>query len=310
MEFVVFDLETTGLGDTTEICEFSFVRFKDGKLKSSLSSLVKPSHSADWQSGAIKVHGITKSEVKNMPSLAQFKSKILAFCKDVPVFAHNASFDINRLMSEVGLEIEAYCSLRISREILGNPALQKLDDISKSLGIAKNETHRAESDAIACAEVVIELLSRSGVTTGESLQQKFGRHRLRPTLRSMENASRGPKNDRALRKSDFDELVSAGAFTNFENAVFAGKTVIFSDLKTLSRTEAQMIILKLGGFSLDNVSKKTDFLVMGDIASETTKKRSASKINSNGGGIRIVSEEEFLVMVNAIAKVDLILGSE
>ena len=306
-EFVVFDLETTGLGDSTEICEFAFVLFRDGKVESTLASRVKPSHNAQWQSSAVKLHGITKTHVKHSPAIGRFKEEIISFVGNRPVFAHNASFDINRLMSEIGIGIEAYCSLRIAKDVLGDMKLQKLDDIARALGFAKAEKHDATGDAIVCGELALEIFRRVAVASEGDLSARFAQHKLRPTLRSLQNAERGPRTDRALRKTDFDELTSTEEFGKFSSGEFTGKIVIFSDLKVLSKIEAQRIVLRLGGFSLDNVSKKTNYLVMGDTNEQTTKKMASDRINSSGGSIRILSEKQFLEMVAKVAPLDDIL---
>lgn len=73
---------------------------------------------------------------------------------------------------------------------------------------------------------------------------------------------------------------------------FSGKTfVLTGTLPTLKRSEASKIIESLGGKTSSSVSKKTDFVLAGDEAgSKLTKAQSL--------GITIISEEEFLKMVN------------
>jgi DNA polymerase III epsilon subunit-like protein len=308
MEFVAFDLETTGLGDSTEICEFAFVLYRDGELVETLTSRVKPSHNAQWQSGAIKIHGITKESVKSAPPLVHFKHQIASFVSGRPVFAHNASFDLNRLMSEIGLRIEAYCTQRISQELKGASFPKKLDDIAKSLGIVKADLHDALGDAIVCAEVAHALFTDEGVTSADDLAERFSRHILVPTDVSTEKAAAGPKNDKSLRKADFDDLAAGEDFGKAKSPHFTNKTVIFSDLKVLSKFDAQTLILRFGGFSLDNVSKETDFLVMGDIKKETTKKKSTDRINARGGSIRVITEAEFILMVEETGEIKTLLS--
>ncbi|MGN0498305.1 MAG: NAD-dependent DNA ligase LigA [Acutalibacteraceae bacterium] len=73
---------------------------------------------------------------------------------------------------------------------------------------------------------------------------------------------------------------------------FSGKIfVLTGTLPTLKRSEASKIIESLGGKTSSSVSKKTDFVLAGDEAgSKLTKAQSL--------GITIISEEEFLEMVN------------
>jgi len=73
---------------------------------------------------------------------------------------------------------------------------------------------------------------------------------------------------------------------------FAGKTfVLTGTLPTMKRSEAAKIIEDNGGKTSSSVSKKTDYVLAGEEAgSKLTKAQSL--------GITIISEEEFLQMVN------------
>ena len=68
----------------------------------------------------------------------------------------------------------------------------------------------------------------------------------------------------------------------------AEKLFVFTgSLKTITRTEAKEKVNKLGGYSTNSISKKTDYLVSG---SETGLKfEKAQELN-----IKILNEEEFL----------------
>lgn len=73
---------------------------------------------------------------------------------------------------------------------------------------------------------------------------------------------------------------------------FSGKIfVLTGTLPTLKRSEASKIIESLGGKTSSSVSKKTDFVLAGDEAGSKLTK-------AQGLGITIISEEEFLKMVN------------
>ena len=72
---------------------------------------------------------------------------------------------------------------------------------------------------------------------------------------------------------------------------FEGKTfVLTGTLPTLSRNEATEIIERFGGKASSSVSKKTDYVLVGEEAgSKLTKAESL--------GIQIITEEEFLEMI-------------
>lgn len=73
---------------------------------------------------------------------------------------------------------------------------------------------------------------------------------------------------------------------------FSGKTfVLTGTLPTMKRSEASKIIESLGGKTSSSVSKKTDYVLAGEEAgSKLTKAQSL--------GITVITEEEFLKMVN------------
>lgn len=76
-----------------------------------------------------------------------------------------------------------------------------------------------------------------------------------------------------------------------KETIFTGKTVVATGvLENFTRNEINTTILELGGKPGSSVSKKTDFLIVGDKAGSKLKK--AQEL-----GIRILSEDEFLKMI-------------
>ena len=72
----------------------------------------------------------------------------------------------------------------------------------------------------------------------------------------------------------------------------SGKTfVLTGTLPTLSRKEASDIVTQNGGKVSSSVSKKTDFVIAGEEAGSKLTK-------ANALGIRVLTEAEFLAMVN------------
>ena len=80
--------------------------------------------------------------------------------------------------------------------------------------------------------------------------------------------------------------------TKVKEGVFLGKTfVLTGTLPTMSRKEASLLIEQNGGKTSSSVSKKTDYVLAGkDAGSKLTKAQSL--------GVSIISEEEFLSMIN------------
>jgi len=90
------------------------------------------------------------------------------------------------------------------------------------------------------------------------------------------------------------KLKRAGLTMKEEKAIIegpqllAGKTVVFTgELESLSRSEAESRVRKMGGNPTGSVSKKTDLVVIG--ANPGSKGTKAEKL-----GLKILTEDQFL----------------
>ena len=72
--------------------------------------------------------------------------------------------------------------------------------------------------------------------------------------------------------------------------------MLTGELLKLSDREAMQRIADCGGKNADNVTKKTDFLIVGGGSPSEKKSGKAEEYIEKGIPIRIISEEEFLQM--------------
>ncbi len=73
--------------------------------------------------------------------------------------------------------------------------------------------------------------------------------------------------------------------------VLDGKTLVFTgELKTMTRTEAELLAKEYGGKASGSVSKKTSYVVAGEAAGSKLKK-------ANELGVPVLTEEEFLKLI-------------
>lgn len=156
--YTVFDFETTGLSydNGDKVVELAFVKysFKDGIIDE-FSSLVNPQIPIPFD--ASEVHGIYDSDVKNAPTFASFKDKILSFIDGTILVGHNVYFDLRFLkgeMSELAIEINAphICTMGFPGFVSGKTR-QKLDIICKEKGITLSNAHSALDDTKATVEL-------------------------------------------------------------------------------------------------------------------------------------------------------------
>ncbi|HEV3479835.1 MAG TPA: 3'-5' exonuclease, partial [Gaiellaceae bacterium] len=91
-EFVVFDLETTGLSaERSRICEVGAVRVRALEPAESFQSLVNPGVPLPQPIAALT--GLREQELRRAPSVTTVVKRFLAFAGDELLVAHNARFD-------------------------------------------------------------------------------------------------------------------------------------------------------------------------------------------------------------------------
>jgi DNA polymerase III subunit alpha, Gram-positive type len=164
-EFVVFDVETTGLSpmDGDRIIEIAAMKVKDGKVVDKFYSLVNPNRLIP--SEATRVNNITDDMVANAPSSSVVLPKMVSFISSACVAGHNVRFDLNFLGYELALagrklndSTPAIDTLKMARDLLPYLSNHKLAYLARSLGVTVTETHRAMADVDLTVQVLIRLI--------------------------------------------------------------------------------------------------------------------------------------------------------
>ncbi len=93
-EFVVVDLETTGLEpEKDEIIEIGAIRFKDGKEVETFEKLINPGRPiSDF---ITRLTGISDEDVKNAPKIQDVFFELERFLGDAPIVGHQVNFDVS-----------------------------------------------------------------------------------------------------------------------------------------------------------------------------------------------------------------------
>jgi DNA polymerase III epsilon subunit family exonuclease len=185
-EFVVFDVETTGLkpeqGD--KICEIGAVKVKGSKVVSSFTTLVNPQR--PMPIGASSIHGITEKDLEGAPLFSDAVNQFLEFIDGLTMFAYNISFDlgfVNPQLRSLGHEpIPNPCIdiLAICKKLLGSLPRFTLSYVSRFFDIPQESNHRALQDSAVAAQVILRLmplLEEKGILTLDNLYSIFGSDR-------------------------------------------------------------------------------------------------------------------------------------
>lgn len=167
--FVLFDTETTGLEADARVVEIAaaWVDVRTGMVVETRSKLVNPGMKIPPRATAI--HGIRDRDVADAPRIGRLLTSYFAFLDEGPALAHNAGFDVRRLRFEAertGVRlpgrIPIHCTTKLAKKALPGLKSYSLENLVTGLGIArKGRAHRAESDVIAAAELVMHCLRTS-----------------------------------------------------------------------------------------------------------------------------------------------------
>ena len=177
-EFIVFDVETTGLSpsDGDRIIEIAAIKYKDLQPIDTFHSLINPLR--DIPAGATNVNQITGEMLIGAPTAEQFLPGIIDFIGGGCVVGHNVKFDLNFLCYELSLngrklreETPAIDTLKMARALIPYLSSYKLSHIAGALGITIGETHRALSDTKLTAEVLMRLMDIAGDRNIDGLQE-------------------------------------------------------------------------------------------------------------------------------------------
>ena len=163
-EFVVFDLETTGIGaKSNQIIEIGAVKVKEKKIVDRFSQFVNPNMPIPYN--ITQLTSIDDSMVADAPDIDIVLPKFLEFCGDAVMVAHNASFDIGFIKQKarergIKTDFTVIDTVSMSRALLPELKKYKLDTVAKALGVSLENHHRAVDDAEATAEIFLRLIMR------------------------------------------------------------------------------------------------------------------------------------------------------
>ena len=163
-EWVVFDLETTGLSpSSSRICEIGAQRIRHLELADTFTTFVNPHVPLPRAVQALT--GIAPGQLRSAPPSGLAVRRFLAFAGDAVLVAHNARFDMAFLNREVErltgrrAAVPVVDTVWLARRLLaGRIRKVGLASLAHFFGTSVEPCHRALPDARATAEVLVLLL--------------------------------------------------------------------------------------------------------------------------------------------------------
>ena len=281
--YVALDIETTGLDPQfDEIIELAAVKIENGAETARFQTLVKPKEDIDGFITALT--GITNDMVRDAPAIEAALPAFLAFVGESAVVGHNVNFDVNFLYDtaeRLGLppfSNDIADTMRISRRLYPDLKNHKLSTLISHLGVGQSVEHRALSDCLQTQQCFEKMRDYADSIGGVPVAKKV-------KLKSK---------DITPETEEFDP-----------DSPLYGMTFVFTGaLERMTRREAMQTVVNAGGSCKDSVSKKVNYLVLGNLDyangmknGKSTKQKAAEKLQLSGADIEVISENVFYDML-------------
>lgn len=317
-DYCVIDIETTGLDYMYDsIIEISALRIRNRSIVDSFSSLVKPTMFFDFPDSndddddydgddafrpisstighyyvldfITKLTGITNEMLESAPLPKDVLPSFLSFIGNDLLVGHNVNFDINFLYDAAEAENLSVLrndfvdTLRLSQKVFPDLDHHRLSDTSAACSVLYEGAHRSAADCnitFVCFEKMREIILSRFCSIADFKKMLV----YSPKKKKIDCSQITAQTD------DFDE-----------EHPFYHKTVVFTGtLSGLVRKDAMQLVVNVGGYIADNVTKATNYLVVGSFdfiksvkGNKSSKIKKAEKMILDGYDITIISENTF-----------------
>lgn len=188
--YAIVDVETTGGKFNEEgITEIAIYKFDGHEIVDQFSSLVNPEK--EIQPFVVKLTGINNKMLIKAPKFHEVAKRIVEITNDTILVAHNAKFDYRMLRNEfdrLGYDFnrKTLCTVELSQKLLPEQPSHSLGKLTKALGIAIPNRHRAGGDALATVKLFKVLLEKDiDRSISQQLLKNIQRKKIKPSLKKM-----------------------------------------------------------------------------------------------------------------------------
>lgn len=295
--FIVLDIETTGyLPEWDHIIEVGAIKYDHGVEIARFSSLVQPpSVDGEYIDPYItELTGITNEMLASAPAIENILPELYDFLGSSIIIGHNVNFDINFLYDnfeevlEKPLSNDFIDTMRLSRNLHPEEKHHRLSDLCERYALDYSSAHRSIKDCELTFSCYNKLLSEINDTFDNF--DSFLQSRIK-------HSSQGVKaKDIHSEKTEFD----------ITHPLYGKVCVFTGTLEKLLRKEAMQLVANLGGINSDSVTKKTNYLILGNNDycktlkdGKSSKQKKAEKLKLEGNDIEILPETVFYELLES-----------
>ena len=147
-------------------CSIGLAKVRDGQVIDSVSQLIRPPDAAAWfHPRSVAVHGIRAPQVRSAPRFEQLLDALIAYVDGDVLVGHSVAVEKSVITQTCGVlrlpvpDFTYRCTLLLAKRHLQMPH-HRLPDVMTHLGLPDFDHHDACADAVASAQIMLELADR------------------------------------------------------------------------------------------------------------------------------------------------------
>lgn len=302
VDFTSLDFETANSFRGSP-CSVGLVKVRDGVVVAEAQTLIRPpeqfSHFDRFNSA---LHGITADMVADAPTWTKVRAWILDWVGGDVVVCHNAGFDISVIRYACAADqipwpnMTFLCTLIAARRSF-KLLSYRLPFVAEECGITLLHHHQATDDARAAAQIAAAMACMHGCEDlgglAAALAMGLGWMKEGSYTGSLAGLTGG--GGKLVR-------LDANIDADPDHAFFGIKVAFTGALMSMRRQDAWDAVSRLGGYPTQSISKKTGFLVCGDLnpavlapgMQTTGKAAEAAALLAKGHVVELLTEDDFV----------------
>lgn len=298
--FVAIDFETA-TSSRASACAVAVAAVEGGQVTDIKRWLIQPPGN-EYDGFNVSIHGITPAMTKDSPMMTAVWPEVLATVGDRPLVAHYAAFDMSVLRNALmagGSEwpnLTYFCTCTLVKQGWPGMLSYRLVDLAGDCGLTFQH-HEPGADAETAAQLAIACC---GLASKQHLDDASNTLGVRSGRLSADGWT--PSGAAPQRLSELSPTVDHIPV----DSPFVDKTVVFTGTLTsgLTRKHAAQLVVDAGGHTMNSISKKIDYLVLGmqdarkvKDGSHSEKMLKAIDLKNAGAPIELLSEDDFFRML-------------